>query len=120
MTWMRRSMLLWLVVAALVVLGGTGWWLFAAPRSTPTVATFVGRGVCAECHPRQAETWRGSDHDLAMQPADRRTVLADFGGPAPVKGAAATFLWRDDKPFVRTEGPTGRIDDFEIAEINSC
>ena len=83
---MRRSMLLWLVVAALVVLGGTGWWLFAAPRSTPAVATFVGRGVCAECHPRQAETWRGSDHDLAMQPADRRTVLADFGNPAPVKG----------------------------------
>lgn len=115
MTRMRRSMLLWLVVAALVVLGGTGWWLFAAPRSTPAVATFVGRGVCAECHPRQAETWRGSDHDLAMQPADRRTVLADFGSPAPGKSAPATFLWRDDKPFVRTEGPTGRIDDFEIA-----
>jgi tetratricopeptide (TPR) repeat protein len=100
------------LAAVLIVLAGVGWlvatwWPRAAP--SPAVAKFVGRQVCAECHPRQDETWRGSDHDLAMQPADRRTVLGDFGA------AAATFFWRDGKPFVRTEGPTGRPAEFEIA-----
>lgn len=44
-----------------------------------------------------------------MQPADRRTVLGDFGA------ATSTFFWRDDKPFVRAEGPTGRREAFELA-----
>src|SRR5262245_27793272 len=102
----------WVVVLSLVVLAGAGWlaatwWLRPAPA--PAAAIYVGRQVCAECHRRQAETWRGSDHDLAMQPADRGTVLGDFGA------ASSTFFWRDDKPFVRTEGPTGQIGEFEVA-----
>jgi Flp pilus assembly protein TadD len=103
-----------LVVAAGVTWLRPAWWRPAA--LPPAAATFVGRQVCADCHPRQDEAWRGSDHDLAMQPADRRTVRADFDG-AKVRqhGIVSTFLWRDGKPFVRTEGPTGRLEEFEIA-----
>jgi tetratricopeptide (TPR) repeat protein len=72
--------------------------------------------VCAECHPRQDESWRGSDHDLAMQPADERTVLGDFGGATfGQRGVSSTFLTRDGKPFVRTEGPSGRLEEFPVA-----
>jgi tetratricopeptide (TPR) repeat protein len=110
--WGRGRALAWGLSAFFVVLAGIGWlaavwWPRAAPA--PAAATFVGRQACAECHPRQDETWRGSDHDLAMQVAERRTVLGDFAA------AASTFFWRDDKPFVRTEGATGRPDEFEIA-----
>src|SRR5262249_45323896 len=52
--------------------------------------------------------WLGSDHDLAMQPADRHTVLGDFSG------ATSTFFWRDGKPIVSTEGPAGRVENFEV------
>jgi Cytochrome c554 and c-prime len=85
------------------------------PTPAIAAATFVGRPVCAECHPRQDEAWRGSDHDLAMQPANRRTVLADFASPLAGKGGTSTFLWHEDTPRVRTEGPTGRPEEFEIA-----
>jgi tetratricopeptide (TPR) repeat protein len=118
-SWRRRWFLAGALAVALFVLAGMGWlvaawWPRVAPA--PAVATFVGPQVCAECHPRQDETWRGSDHDLAMQPADRRTVLGDFGSATlSQRGVTSTFLWRDGKPVVRTEGPTGRLEDFEIA-----
>ena len=106
------------MAGALIALVGAGWlavtW-WPRAKGAPAGATFVGRAVCAECHARQTEAWRGSDHDLAMQPADRRTVLADFGSPTPNAGGKSTFVWRDDKPFVRTEGPNGQVGDFEIA-----
>src|SRR5262245_33095073 len=43
---------------------------------TPT--TFVGEPLCASCHPREDALWRGSHHQLAMQPADASTILGDF------------------------------------------
>src|SRR5262249_8850497 len=114
----RRWFLAVALAAFIVVLAGAGWlvaawWHRAAP--TPAVATFVGRQVCAECHPRQDHAWRGSDHDLAMQVADRRAVMGGLDGATlSQRGITSTFLWRDGKPFVRTEGPTGQLDEFEI------
>jgi tetratricopeptide (TPR) repeat protein len=79
-------------------------------------ATFVGRPACASCHPEQDRRWRGSDHDLAMQVADRRSVLGDFGGATLTRdGVASRFFRRDGKFFVRTEGPDGRVQDFPVA-----
>jgi predicted CXXCH cytochrome family protein len=40
--------------------------------------TYVDDAECAGCHPAQAEAWRGSHHDLAMQEARADTVLGDF------------------------------------------
>ncbi len=112
-------MLVLVMSAFLVALTGSAFLVCTwRSRRAPALAgaTFVGRQVCAECHPRQDETWRGSDHALAMQPADRRTVLGDFGGATfRHGGVTSTFVWRDGKPFVRTEGPTGGLEDFEVA-----
>src|SRR5215470_10354986 len=52
-------------------------------RSEPVAAkgitaNYVGGKTCAECHAKEAEAWRGSDHDLAMQTVDEKTVLGDF------------------------------------------
>ena len=37
--------------------------------SSAPVARFVGETVCASCHAREAAAWKGSHHQLAMQPA---------------------------------------------------
>ncbi len=39
---------------------------------------FVGSSACADCHESEYEAWKGSHHELAMQPATDATVLGDF------------------------------------------
>ncbi|MDH4045594.1 MAG: hypothetical protein OEW06_14170, partial [Gemmatimonadota bacterium] len=36
----------------------------------PAAAAYAGRAACADCHAAEDSAWRGSRHDLAMQPAD--------------------------------------------------
>jgi predicted CXXCH cytochrome family protein len=91
-----------------------------APRAEPTgeaasQAAYVTDASCVECHPQQFEKWTGSHHDLAMQLADTETVLGDFGGSAFTHfGVTSRFFQRDGRFFVNTEGPDGRLADFEI------
>ncbi|TDI36030.1 MAG: tetratricopeptide repeat protein [Acidobacteria bacterium] len=78
--------------------------------------THVGKDACAACHPAEFELWRGSHHDLAMQLADASTVLGDFRDRAfDHAGVTTTFFERDGKFMVRTDGPDGELEDYEIA-----
>ncbi len=77
---------------------------------------YVGGARCAACHALAAERWRGSHHDRAMQEANQATVLGDFADARfEHSGVASTFSHRDGLFFVNTEGPDGRLADFEIA-----
>lgn len=97
---MRRAHTICLT-ASLVACGGesgTG-----AAASQPT---FVGSAVCASCHLAEADLWRGSHHDLAMQDATPESVLGNFGGVSHEGGGAAwTFVRRNGAFFAREEGP---------------
>ncbi len=89
----------------------------AAAEKREPGARFVGSAACAACHPRETERWRGSHHDLALQRADARSVLGDFGASvATASGVEATFSKRDGRFFVRTEGPGGEPGEFEVVE----
>jgi len=78
-------------------------------------AEYVGRSVCAECHPQQAALWSGSHHDLAMQAAGDATVLGDFDNAGfNYNGITATFYRKDGKFMVRTDGPDGKLQDYEV------
>ncbi len=78
--------------------------------------TYVGVASCRECHAAEYERWRGSHHDLAMQPAKASTVLGDFGNATANEGkVTTTFLRRGDKHIVQTDGPDGVLADFEVA-----
>jgi len=101
-----------------------GFWLYSSAGRTPPsvteaparVAQHVGSDVCAGCHEAEHAAWRGSHHDLAMQPANAETVLGDFGDANFVEGGVtSTFFTRDANFFVRTEGPDGELRDFEIS-----
>src|SRR5262245_3191990 len=85
----------------------------AAPAAPPS---FVGSAKCASCHPKQTEAFRGSDHDRAMQAATEQTVLGNFDQARTTQhGVTSTFSRRDGKFLVRTDGPDGKLADFEIA-----
>jgi hypothetical protein len=86
-----------IIAAAAIVAGGlafqflTGWRSASSGGSSATTAaTFVGSETCAGCHRAEAGLWRSSQHRLAMQHADDKTVLGDFSG--------ASF----DRPLSRT------------------
>jgi len=90
------------------------------PASEPVAAKalaaeYVGGKACAECHPKEAGAWRGSDHDRAMQVADEKAVLGDFGNAKfKYAGTTSTFFRRDGKFYVNTDGPDGKLSDFEV------
>ena len=78
-------------------------------------ADYVGAGQCAQCHQQQADDWRGSHHDLAMQHASDETILGDFGDSGfNYFGVESTFMLKDGKYIVRTDGPDGSLQDFEV------
>ena len=92
----------------------------APPREDPGVGqggiAYVGEATCAGCHASEHEAWSGSHHDLAMQEATADTVLGDFDGATFTHfDVTSRFFSRDGRFFVNTEGPDGRLADFELA-----
>jgi hypothetical protein len=82
------------------------------PAAAPS---FVGAARCAACHAKETEAYRGSDHARAMEPATEQTVRGDFSGTQfSHRGVTSTFLRRDGKFLVRTDGPDGKPGEFEI------
>jgi hypothetical protein len=84
------------------------------PSGAP-VKGHVGPAVCAECHAKQSEAWKTSQHSRAMQVADAATVLGNFHNATySYAGITSTFSMRAGKYFVRTDGPDGKLHDYEI------
>lgn len=91
------------------------------PPGPPAAATavaaphYAGSEACASCHQAEHDAWRGSDHDLAMQIADEKTVLGNFADAQfTYAGTTSTFSHRDGKYFVTTDGPDGALHDYEV------
>jgi predicted CXXCH cytochrome family protein len=87
----------------------------AAPAAPLAAATHLGASACAQCHPKETGAWRGSQHDRAMQVAGEATVLGDFANAKfGHAGVTSTFFRRNGKFYVNTDGPEGKLADFEI------
>ena len=81
-------------------------------------ATYVGARVCAECHADETAAWESSDHALAMQEATDATVLGSFDGARiTAQGVESTFLKRDGRFVVRTDGADGKPAEFDVAYV---
>jgi Flp pilus assembly protein TadD len=108
----------WLIAgaSAALVIGGVVFYFFIGERKAlPPSPQFVGGKVCAACHMKEYEAWRGSDHALAMQEANEQTVLGNFNNSRlTYAGITSTFFKRDGKLYVNTDGPDGRLKDYEI------
>jgi hypothetical protein len=120
----RRTVVIAAAVAmAIIVAGGlafpvlTDGWHYASSGGSPTVAaaTFVGSETCAGCHRAQAELWRSSQHQVAMQHATDQTVLGDFSDASfDYYGVHSRFFRKGGKFLVETDGPDGALATFEV------
>ena len=107
-------------VAFLIVLLGTMWAVrhgSLRDADAPTAsAALVDNATCAQCHRAEARAWSGSHHAKAMAKPTPATVSGDFGGvDFEHKGVVSRFFKKGDRYFVRTDGPDGKLADFEIA-----
>ena len=86
----------------------------AIVRAQPA-QSYVAESVCGECHAAQQRAVAGSQHARAMQPATAATVRGNFDGATLRKdGVTSRFFRRDGRYFVNTDGPDGRLADYEI------
>jgi predicted CXXCH cytochrome family protein len=108
---------LWLAMLAaalIVVVGGIGFRLRNGSEAT-TAASFVGSETCTGCHQAEAGLWSASQHKAAMQHASDKTVLGDFNGASfDYYGVHSRFFRKDGKFIVETDGPDGRLAEFEV------
>ena len=110
--------ILLLSILLLAVAGGlvfADWWSALPPNAR---ASYVGGKTCAECHQKQTQLWEGSHHDLAMDLATPETVLGDFDD-AEIEhfGVRSRLFRRGEKYMIHTEGPDGKMTDFEIKYV---
>jgi len=103
------------VVLLLAGIAAADWWTVVPADSSPR---YVGRQACIQCHQQEDELWKGSHHDLAMDLATPETVLADFDDASlEYHGLQTRMFRRDGKYFVHTEGPDGKLADFEVKYV---
>ncbi len=78
-------------------------------------ATFVGGRKCADCHKAEYYRWQNSLHDRAMEVADETTVLGDFNNAVVgFHSVTSRFYRKGNQFFVLTQGPDGKMGEFEI------
>jgi len=81
-------------------------------------ASFTGSAACKDCHASEYGRWKGSDHERAMAVASEATVLGDFGDVEFThRGVTSRFYRRGGKFLVSTEGPDGKLAEFEVAYV---
>ncbi len=93
-------------------------WALSVEAQPVRESDFVGSDKCASCHLEQTQRWRGSHHDFAMNEAEPQTVLADFNGTKfTYNGITSVFRKRGDKYFVSTDGPDGKVREFQVSYV---
>ncbi|MCV2359324.1 tetratricopeptide repeat protein [Paucibacter sp. TC2R-5] len=112
------------------MLGLAAWWWLSALNSPPAQllqtaaagasmpvghAAYVDNKQCLSCHADQAKQWEGSHHAKAMAAASPESVRGDFNNTEfKHQGIKTRFFMREGKFFVNTDGPDGKLADFEI------
>jgi predicted CXXCH cytochrome family protein len=92
-----------------------GGWNSSGTSSSAAKLSFVGSETCAGCHQAEAELWRKSPHKHAMDHATKASVLGDFNDASfDYYGVHSRFFTKDDKFFVETDGPDGKLATFEV------
>lgn len=128
----KRGLLIGLLALATLLALAATWWYFSqlsSPASKAAIdtktaavgtlpighAAYVDNQQCLSCHATQASQWQQSHHAKAMAAAGPDTVRGDFNNAEfKHQGIKTRFFMRGDKFFVNTDGPDGKLADFEI------
>ena len=124
-SWKSTSRIAVFAAIAAFAIGGLAFVLvnegrFALPEAlrsgSPAPApAFVGSQACAGCHQTETALWKESQHKHAMQHATAASVLGNFDDASfDYFGVHSRFLKKDNKFFVETDGPDGKLATFEV------
>lgn len=76
---------------------------------------YVGDKSCMACHKLETNEWKHSQHAEAMMVADENSVKGDFNNATfNYNGIISTFYKKNGKYMVKTDGPDGKLHDYEI------
>jgi tetratricopeptide (TPR) repeat protein len=82
---------------------------------TASTPTYVGKEKCATCHATELQSWNNSHHAEAMQISSDKTVLGNFNNAKFTKdGVTSTFSTKEGKYYVQSDGPDGKLHDYEL------
>lgn len=87
----------------------------AGVAGPPAALAYVGSERCADCHAQEAEAWRGSDHDHAMDTNLEARLLGAFDGRTLRDGAVTWRFYRKEQgPWIERKAEDGSIDAFPV------
>ena len=88
----------------------------APPSADTTVPSFTGASTCTGCHAAEAEAWRDSHHDLAIEVAGDGSVRGDFSDETyEYFGTVTRFFRRGGEYLVQTAGSEKPPEEYPIA-----
>ncbi len=100
-----------LLLSGLLILG-TGVTLAKRIVAEPQ---YVGSKGCSVCHRKSAQDWAGSHHAWAWKTANKKSVLGDFNNATiDYNGIKTRFIKKGDRFIVETDGPDGKILQFDV------
>lgn len=79
------------------------------------VAEYIGAQACVDCHQREAELWKGSDHFAAMAEMSPENVLAEFDGLSrEFHGSKYRFYREGEHYWVETNDTAKGVQHFLV------
>ncbi len=118
----KRTYLILLVISFIGILGWIAFHLSFNSGIQPNLhshaakeSDFVGSASCKECHQREYEAWKRSDHYKSMQVASDKTVLGNFNNVTfESKGFTNRMFKKDSSFYMVLENRKGRPDTFNV------
>ena len=87
-------------------------------ENPPETNNYIGDQECKSCHSNEYESWKTSDHFMAMLPAEDSTVFGDFDDVIfQADSITSRFYTKNTKYYVNTRGASGKNEDFEVKYI---
>ena len=87
-------------------------------KNTPPkkkITGFTGSQACRNCHESEYTDWLGSHHQQAMLKASDQSVLGQFDNTLYKHGETTSRFYKKDlRFFVETDGPEGKLKNYEI------
>ncbi len=84
-------------------------------REQERAPNHIGSESCADCHEEAFAAWHNSHHGWAWRAPDPRNVLGDFADTTFThNGVTSTFEVRGRRFFVRTDGPDGKLTEYDV------
>lgn len=96
------------IIAAMLV-------FYRCTNNVTVSATYVGTDKCGQCHQKEMQMFKLSDHYHAMDTVSTATVKGDFNNSRFIyHGDTAFFYQKNSNYFVRTTDSTGIKKEFQI------